>query len=161
MSESIFVLSWVLPIVLVSLGIGVYLGYGLALRRKGKEIQTERSKTLKALHSVVRSTEELSSDVDAHNRDLETVGKKVGDLPTGEYYEEIQQFLMTQISGVVQANKRLENDLVCTRYELQEQAHELDRTRAEARTDNLSGVGNRKAFEESLPFMLAKSQQKG
>lgn len=160
-SESIYVLFWVLPIMLVSVGIGIYLGFGLALRRKGKEIQDERTKTLNALHTVLRSAEELSSDVDAHTRELTHVEQQVEELDVAEDFEEVQQVIIRQITDVIHSNRKLENDLVCTRYELQQQAHELDLTRMEARTDELSGVGNRKAFEEHLPFMLSNHMRKG
>ena len=65
----------------------------------------------------------------------------------------IKQTLLQQISLALESNRRLEHDLVCTRYRLEEQAQELDRTRAEARRDELSGVGNRKALDEALRFM--------
>jgi diguanylate cyclase len=73
---------------------------------------------------------------------------------TGEL-ELIQRELLGQIAGVLQANQRLEDDLVCARSKLELQAQELDRTRLEARTDPLSGVANRKAFDEKLHFLLS------
>ena len=48
-----------------------------------------------------------------------------------------------------------------SRYKLEEQAQELDRTRIEARTDVLCEVGNRKAFDEALAFMISRRQQSG
>ena len=147
--------------VVVSMGIGIYLGFGLALRSRGKAIQEERDKTLKALQAVFRSTEELSSDVDAHTRDLVSVERRVEQIEAPEDFGEAQKEIIHQISAVITANRKLEDDLVCTRYELQEQEQELDRTRVEARTDELSGVGNRKAFEEHLPFMLLNYKRKG
>ncbi len=147
--------------VFVSTGIGMFLGSGHALRSRGREIQDERDKTLKALQSVFRSTEELSSDVDAHTRDLVSAERRVEQIEAPADFEEAQREIIHQISAVITANRKLEDDLVCTRYELQEQEQELDRTRVEARTDQLSGVGNRKAFEEHLPFMLLNHKRKG
>jgi diguanylate cyclase len=42
---------------------------------------------------------------------------------------------------------------------LHAQARELDITRREARTDQLSGVANRKSFEESLTYWLANAER--
>jgi diguanylate cyclase len=92
---------------------------------------------------------------------LTNVEQQVVDTPATGDYEEVQQVIIRQITDVIQANRKLEDDLVCTRYELRQQAYELDRTRVEARTDQLSGVGNRKAFEEHLPFMLTNYKRKG
>lgn len=160
MSASIYILIWLVPSMLVSIFVGAYVGYSFALRRHGDQIREERQKTLEALQSVAKSAEELTTEVDSHNVELETVGRTVGDLSANGAYEQIKQTLLTQISTAIESNRKLENDLVCTRYRLEEQAQELDRTRMEARMDSLSGVGNRKAFDESLRFMLSKSQRK-
>jgi diguanylate cyclase len=160
-AQAIYILAWLLPMVAVSLGVGVYLGYGFALRRKASEIHDERAKTLKTLQMVLRSTEELSCDVDAHNRDLQSVGRSVEEIHGTDDFDKVQQALIEQIFNVVESNKRLEDDLVCTRYQLEQQAQELDRTRIEARTDNLSRVANRMAFEESLPFQLSNFKRTG
>ena len=94
--------------VVVSMGIGIYLGFGLALRSRGKAIQEERDKTLKALQAVFRSTEELSSDVDAHTRDLVSVERRVEQIETPEDFGEAQKEIIHQISAVIKANRKLE-----------------------------------------------------
>ncbi len=161
MSASIYILIWLLPCILVSIAIGAYVGYGFALRRHGEQIREERRKTLEALQNVVTSAEELTTEVDTHNTELESVGRTVGDLSTYGEYEVVKQTLLQQISQAVESNRRLEHDLVCTRYRLEEQAQELDRTRVEARMDSLSGVGNRKSLDEALKFMLSKLKRHG
>ncbi len=157
MNAIIYLLIWVLPGVLATLLFGAYVGYNFALRRHGQQIERERETTLEALQKVLVSAEQLTTDVDTHNNELKSVGREVNVLPTNDgNYEHVKEVLLQQISSVLEANRRLEHDLVCTRYRLEEQAQELDRTRLEARMDSLSGVGNRKAFDESLKFMLSK-----
>lgn len=160
MTSAIYILIWLLPSILVSIIVGGYIGYSFALRRHGSLIQDERQKTLQALQSVLESAEALTTEVDSHNSELESVGRTVDDLSTSGEYEQIKQTLLAQISTAIESNRRLEQDLVCTRYRLEEQAQELDRTRMEARIDALSGVGNRKAFEEALRFMISKSKRR-
>jgi diguanylate cyclase len=149
-------LIWIVPSMLISIVIGGYIGYSFALRRHSTIINEERDKTLNALQHVLESAEELSTGVDQHNTDLRTVGHEVSEIADGGSYEHIKTVLLTQIAEVVESNRKLEDDLVYTKYRLEEQAQELDRTRKEARTDSLSGVGNRKAFDESLQFMLSQ-----
>ena len=156
MTESVFVLIWLLPCIFVCIIVGGYVGYGFALRRHGEQIRDERQKTLEALQSVLQSAEELTTEVDSHSHELASVEETVDDLSTTGGYEMVKQTLLQQISIALESNRRLEHDLVCTRYRLEEQAQELDRTRAEARVDELSGVGNRKAFDEALRFMYSK-----
>ena len=141
---------------LISTFAGAYIGYSFALRQHARVIKEERSKTLNALQHVLESAEELSSDVDQHNTDLKTVRNDMDEITATGDYEVVKQTLLNQISHVIESNRKLEHDLVFTKYRLEEQAQELDRTRLEARTDTLSGVGNRKAFDEALQYMLSK-----
>ena len=54
----------------------------------------------------------------------------------------------------MESNERLKEDLVCTQYRLEEQAQEIDHARQEARSDELTGVANRRAFNEKLHLLL-------
>ena len=63
-------------------------------------------------------------------------------------------FLLRQMASVLASNQRLQNDLVCTQYRMEEQAQEIDQARREARTDGLTDVSNRKAFDEKLHLLL-------
>lgn len=155
------VLIWVVPAIMVSLGLGATVGRVLALRREHHYLAQDRAKTLKALQQLVDSTEQLTSDVGQHNTELATVGQDVCDVSEGEEFEEVQAQLLGHIAAAIQSNRRLEDDLVVTRYHLEIQAQELDRTRLEARTDQLSGVANRKAFDESLQFMISRFKSSG
>ena len=163
MSLSLYILIFLLPSMLVSIAIGGYIGYSFALRKHGRVISEERQKTLEALQNVLDSAEEFTKEVDTHNTELHSVEQSVVDISTsntGEY-EYLKQSLLSQISVAIDSNRRLEHNLVCTQYRLEQQAQELDRTRREARLDELSGVGNRKAFDESLKFMLSKYKRHG
>jgi diguanylate cyclase len=161
MNASVYILIWMVPSILVSILIGAYIGYGFALRRHGDQIRDERRKTLEALHEVVQSAQALETEVDTHNTELASVERTVGDIATSGDYEHVKDTLLQQISHAIESNRRLNQDLVCTRYRLEEQAQELDRTRVEARVDSLSGVGNRKAFDETLEYMCAKFKRHG
>ena len=155
MTISLYLLIWLLPSMLISIGIGAHVGYSLALRRHAEQISQEREQTLQALVTIVESAEELTTEVDTHNTELKSVERSVCDLSTQGEYEEVKEALLHQIAAVMESNRSLEHDLVCTRFRLEEVAQELDRTRLEARVDELSGVGNRKAFDESLQYMFS------
>ena len=124
-------------------------------------MKDEREKTLAALQNVLQSAKTLSTDVDQHNSELQSVEKSVGQMPVHADYEQTKMQLLGKIEEVMHSNTKMEDDLVYTRFRLEEQAVELDRTRAEARKDPLSGVGNRKAFDETLSFMMSKYHREG
>ena len=72
----------------------------------------------------------------------------------------VKQVLLTQMASVLTANRKLQTDLICTRYRMEEQAQEIDHVRREARTDTLTSVGNRKAFDEKLDMCLANWERR-
>lgn len=64
-----------------------------------------------------------------------------------------------RISDVIESSERLIDDLATARYRLQQQSQELDRTRWEARTDPLSGLANRRAFDEAFESQVVELRQ--
>jgi diguanylate cyclase len=145
----------VLSSVLVGVFVGYVLGKSKATHKERQEKDDERQVALKSLVELLKSTEQLTTDVDTHNSHIKKVHRHVGDLKVTGEMEEIQQTLLCEIAAVVKSNQRLEDDLVVARARMEVQAEELDRTRLEARTDALSGVYNRKAFDERLHLLLS------
>ena len=155
MSSLVLVSLWVLPSVLAGLTLGIFIGRGALLAKERQQVAHDRETVLKALSTLLTSTEKLTSDVDSHNTELHAAERNIGEMHLRGELESMQDSLLGQIAAVLESNQRLEDDLVCARYQMQEQAVELDRTRLEARVDPLSGVSNRKAFDEALQFHLA------
>ena len=62
--------------------------------------------------------------------------------------------ILERMSALLTSNMRLQEDLICTRYRLEEQAQEVDSARQEARRDELTSVANRRAFNEKLHLLL-------
>jgi diguanylate cyclase len=149
------VATWVLSSVLVGVFVGYLLGKNKSTPKEKRESDDQRQVALKALVELLKSTEQLTTDVDTHNTRIQKVHRHVGDLKVSGEMEEIQQTLLGEIAAVVKSNQRLEDDLVVARARMEIQAEELDRTRLEARTDVLSGVFNRKAFDERLHLLLS------
>lgn len=156
------VILWVLPSVLIGLAVGYWVGrqQAPACENDVEQVGLERAQLIKALAGMVESAERLSTDVDSHSHELRQVGRQVGEMNLPGELAGAQRGVLEQIIAVIDSNKRLEDDLVCARYQLETQARELDRTRMEARTDALSGVSNRKAFDETLQYMLAHAKRR-
>lgn len=151
-------LAYIAPWVLGSVGVGVAVGFFLARGRPkgpgGEPAQKERHATLKVLVELLSAAERLSSDVQCHNSEIRESAEHVGNLQVTGEMENVKQALLGHMAALLASNKRLEGDLVCTRYRLEEQAQEIDDVRREARTDSLTGVANRKAFNEKLHLLL-------
>lgn len=160
MWESFEVLTLVIPCAVMFLAVGLLIGRAMTLRNLPRRLHEDREQVIQAMQAVLESTHQLRADVDTHNSELVTVEKEVCGVSAAEELESARQSLLHRINTVVTSNKRLEDDLVVTRYKLEEKAQELDKTRAEARTDFLSGLGNRKSFDETFQFVLSQYKRK-
>ena len=158
LSSILFICIWSLASVGVGLLCGFFIGKFYTLSNEPKKIRDDREKTLTALLQVMSSTDRLNEDVDTHNTALKSAQQELEAIEGNERGQiaELQSALVSNIQRVVQSNRQLENDLVISRYKLEFQAQELDRTRKEARTDSLCNVGNRKAVDETLQFMVSR-----
>ena len=159
----IFVCAWSLASVGVGLTCGFFIGRAYTLSNEPKRLKKDRERTLKALSGLLESTEQLNEDVDIHNSALQSAKRDLSEVQpevdNPEPYTNLQTELLGHITRVVQANRQLENDLTQSKYDLETQAQELDRSRKEARTDPLCKIGNRKAFEEHFSYKLSRFEK--
>jgi len=145
-SQILLVCIWSLAILGVGLLCGFLMGRFYTLSKETKRLKKDREKTLGGLMELMKSTNQLNVDVDSHNSALQDAKQELELMDREDHLDELQTALISNITRVVQSNRRLENDLVVSRYQLENQAQELDRSRREARTDALCDVGNRKGL---------------
>lgn len=135
---------------------GFVLGRRFTLSNESKKLILEREVIQESLVQLIDSTQKMTSDVGQHSQTLAVVEKDVKEITVEHDLKALQSRLLHNIDCVVQSNQRMENDLAITKYQLESQAQELDRSRKEARTDGLCNVGNRKAFEEAINYMICR-----
>ena len=68
---------------------------------------------------------------------------------------------MLAIGSLVEANDRMQRQLVSADEKLQEQARQIESHAAEARTDALTNLPNRRAFDDEMTRRLAGSRRHG
>ena len=90
----IYAMLWVLPSVLVGVGVGVYVGRGLRTTQEQAVTDRQQQEMLKAMVTLLKNTEKLSTDMDTHNSELQDVGRTVGDLELGGDLELVQGELL-------------------------------------------------------------------
>jgi diguanylate cyclase len=151
---------WSIGAVTVGLICGFALGGGYAMYRAPRKLKEEKARTLQCLLEIVQSAEQLNADVDSHNTQLRDVKSSVDEIRDREDVNVVQKQLFSQIQAMVESNRRLENDLIVSQYKLQQRAQELDHSRREARVDNLSGLANRRAFDEALQYFWSSAQRR-
>jgi diguanylate cyclase len=144
----------------VGLVCGFFIGRWFTLIYEPKRMRRDREQMLAAVASLMSSTDKLNEDVDVHNAALFEAERDISEIRGVAEVEHVQDRLLTDITYMVEANRKLEDELVESRQMLAIQAQELDKRKREARTDALCNVGNRKAFDEALHFMLNKLRGK-
>ena len=158
MDALLYIVPWVLTSVLVGVLAGYFLkrsrGEGSALAVADRAEQ-ERQTTLKVLVEVFKSIEQMNGDVECHNSEIRQTADHVGSMKVSGEMVSVQQVLLEHMKVLTVSNKRLQNDLLSSRYQMEEQAREIDHIRREAYTDSLAQVANRKAFDEKLHLLLA------
>jgi len=158
-------LAQIAPWVFGSVCAGIAVGYFLGRSRPGGQeddlLTRERQTTLKVLVELLNSAARMTSDVQCHNTEIQETADHVGSLHTTGEMESVRQALLGQMETLLASNQRLQNDLICTRYEMEEQAQQIDEARREARTDALTSVANRKAVDEKLHVLVTAWQREG
>lgn len=147
--------AWSLAAVGVGLICGFFMGRFFTVQHESKKLKENRATMLKALFKLIESTDQLNHDVDQHNTVLASAQQEIETIQSQDQ-ETIQRALICGITKVMESNRKLESDLFLSRYKLQTQAQELDKTRQEARTDTLCQVGNRKGLDERFEFMMSR-----
>jgi diguanylate cyclase len=146
------------PWVLASVAIGIVAGYFIARSRTQdiirNDLSPENQAVLKMLAELLSVAEHIATNVNSHNTEIEANVQQVDHLNVTGEMAVIKQSLMQHMASLLTSNRHLQEDLICTRYRLEEQAQEIDHVRREARSDALTEVPNRRAFDEKLHLLM-------
>ena len=158
--------TWIIPIIwsFAAVGVGLICGFlggrMYALANEPRRLRKNRQRTMKMLMKVIKSTNQLNTNVNDHNAALQTAESEIKQYETDDQFTRVQDSLIQNIQNIVMANQKMENDLVVSKFQLEQAAQELDRSRKEARTDSLCQVANRKAVDETLAFLVSRFHSK-
>ena len=101
-------------------------------------------------------TATVDSDVGRHNSRIEKISGELSD-----YAGTDATVVVAAAAQLIEANQQLQEDLVSAKAELQLQQEQLESYMREARTDGLTGVANRRAFDQELERRFAHWQRQG
>lgn len=140
------------PVFLLGLGVGTGLLFiGLAIgywvgRRTGLASKVvDREQFLSFLHNLSSWTSEFAGDVSKYQTQLTTLSQRV--QGNSEAPREEVLGLLTQI---MKANQQLQSRLDSAEERLESQTHQIADYLTEARTDGLTGLTNRRSFDQAL-----------
>jgi diguanylate cyclase len=149
-----YIAPWVLASVTIGVVVGVLLGRGRGKSKESEPVTTEQRVLMRMLADVLGAADNIASNVEHHNTQLQENVQEVDRLDVSDEMKTIKHAILERMSALLTSNMRLQEDLICTRYRLEEQAQEVDTARQEARRDELTSVANRRAFNEKLHLLL-------
>jgi diguanylate cyclase len=149
-----YIAPWVLASVTIGVVVGIMLGRGLGKPKEQETGPPEQRVLLKMLGDVLAAADNIASNVEHHNTELQENVQEVDRLAVSDEMKTIKHAILERMSALLTSNMHLQEDLICTRYRLEEQAQEIDTARQEARRDELTSVANRRAFNEKLHLLL-------
>jgi diguanylate cyclase len=95
----------------------------------------------------------VASDVGAHNTLVEGIADQLGALTAGDGNSAV---VMEAVAKMLEANKKLADRLEDAEHKIQSQAEEIRTQQSEARTDALTKLANRRAFDQFLAECVEK-----
>ncbi|NQU23549.1 MAG: GGDEF domain-containing protein [Candidatus Nealsonbacteria bacterium] len=163
--------SWTIFTVVLLLGMlqlvaGVVFGRYLPLGRKKAE-QPRRDVALESrpgrLRLFFRRSFELltrvSQDVDRHHAEIAQVNDELSATPPCDGPEMPESVLKT-VSQILEINERLQIRLSDAEVRLKDQAEQMESHVAQARTDALTGLPNRRAFDDEMARRISEWRRK-
>ena len=162
MGSLAYIAPWVFASVCVGLAAGFFAGRSRSSNvQDNKLVHSERQATLKLLVELLKSAEQISSNVECHNSEIRQTADHVGHIQVTGEMEFVKQAVLGQITALTASNKRLQHDLSYSCCRMEELAEEIDVARREARTDPITSVSNRKACDEKLLLLQAAWDREG
>ncbi|HET6878743.1 MAG TPA: GGDEF domain-containing protein [Pirellulales bacterium] len=89
--------------------------------------------------------EKVEGDISRAAFEIDELAEELNSVPPDD-----PASIMAAAAAMLVANRRLQSDLTTAQAEIQEQRQKVDALAAESRTDTLTGLANRRSFDEEL-----------
>lgn len=114
-----------------------------------------------AVNSVLQEVSSLGADMSGYSEILSAAGLTLDGAPTQEDLNKLVVELVRETSKTRARALEVESSLTAMSGELTEMRSQISKLNRDSRTDALTGVANRRAFDEAMGRMTAESQSEG
>lgn len=153
-NATVFLLGLTVGCILLILGI--ILGYWFGRKAGAAEIPVQGQQFLAFLRTMSQWTSDFSGDIMKYQDQLTSINQRVqaGNTPREE--------MLSMVTQMMDTNRQLQQRLENTEKKLDDQTEQLASYLKEARTDGLTGLLNRRAFDKQMDELYAvwQKQQK-
>jgi diguanylate cyclase len=143
------------------LALGMAMGFWMAKRGVSNELANatratlDQQNMLALIRNMASWTSDFAGDFTRYQSKMESLSRVAADGKTASTKEGVQKLL----DQIVSANEALQSRLNNAELKLEDQTKQLAGYLTEARTDSLTGLANRKAFDQKLDECFQKWQQ--
>ncbi|MCA9248580.1 MAG: diguanylate cyclase [Planctomycetales bacterium] len=155
-----------LPMVVIDLIFGgVMLAAGLAVgwvffRAGSKNSRAESERARDALNEVRELASNVARDVGAHSSRMQVATTELNDIQAnGDESGQLSDAVLKTVADMLAANEQLESQLAQAEERLKKQAAEIETHLTDARTDKLTKINNRRAFDDEIENLFATWKQ--
>ena len=138
----------------VQLAVGIVIGRCFPFGR-GRSESLDADELCKLARRVYELVTSVAGDVGEHQTRIDQVSKELTSIQASDESPLTEVFLNT-VARAMQINERLQNRLSAAEVKLQQQARQIESHISEARTDPLTGLPNRRAFDDELARRIAE-----
>jgi len=133
------------------LAVGIAIGFWMGKKIGGTPLG-DQQQILSALRSMATWTTDFAGDFTRYQSTMESLTRDAADTKKVRTKEEVQKLL----DRIVDANNQLQSRLENAEVKLDMQTKQLAGYLTEARTDGLTSLANRKAFDQKMDECYAK-----
>jgi diguanylate cyclase len=138
-------------LLMIGLGLGLWLGRKMA-SPPVLDDRPEREQLIRFVRNFASWTNDFAGDFSKYQTQVRTLSQQAESSPSNASIKDVQN-LLSQIS---EANQDLQSRLDNAEVRLENQTKELASYLNEARTDGLTGLANRRAFDQKLDEYFAR-----
>lgn len=113
------------------------------------------------IHSTLQDVSGLMNNVrtatSEYSGTLENVSNKLTSAKSSDDLQKIMKSVVSDTTKMMEQNRKLEEQLDKSARAMDELKKELDRVRREAMTDGLTGLANRKSFDEQMNRLVSEA----
>jgi diguanylate cyclase len=154
------VCGWVIATVLLLIGmaLGIWMGGGTTSHLLDGHREMHQARLIAS--RLQHLTKDVSTIVDEHRAQIDQAIQQLANTRHRDH-ESLAKLVVDVFGNIVSANKSLELSLSSAESRLQEQAEEIEAHMSLSMTDPLTGLLNRRGFDDQLNTQLAARRKSG
>lgn len=122
-----------------------------ALRKAGEDEKRRATEALDQLHDL---TDRVALDVGTHSSRVRAISDELSSVDGSAS-------VVGAVAKIIEANQRMQEQLESAEQQLRDQARRMQSVEAEARTDPLTGLANRRAYDDFVARQQAEFVRDG